>query len=740
MFLEKLKPLENHQVKRQFYLFCLVPVFHEQLNSPIPTPLTATYLNTYLSFCYLCAMEKTKFTVTAALPYANGPLHLGHVAGVYLPADIFVRFLRANNHDVAFICGSDEHGAAITLRAKKEGITPREIVDKYNKVIGDSFRDFGISFDIFHRTSDPLHIETAQEFFKVLEKNGKFIEETTEQYFDEEFQQFLADRYITGDCPNCGNAGAYGDQCEKCGTALSPTDLKNPISILSGKTPVLKSTSHWFLPMDRHEEWLRTWIKEGILDGKQQHDPKTWRNQVIGQCLSWIDGGLRPRAMTRDLDWGVPVPLPNADGKVLYVWLDAPIGYISATKQWAADNGKDWKDYWCNEDRKLVHFIGKDNIVFHAIIFPILLKDHGGFILPDNVPAYEFLNLEGDKFSTSRNWAVWLHEYLERHPEKIDELKYTLTAIAPETKDAEFTWKEYQARVNNELADILGNFINRALVLTQKYYEGAVPALGELTPEDEAVLAEMKAIPERIAKLVYQYKLRDAQAEAMQLARIGNKYLADNEPWKLVKTDAKRVETIMHIALQITANLGLVLDPFLPATAAKIRGFMQIENQDWNAAGSLLVTAGHRTEAPSILFQKIDDAFVEAEVAHLEASQPQAQTNYPPQKDETSFDDFTKMEIRLGTIVDAIRVPKADKLLQLTVNTGIDTRTIVSGIAEHYAPEEVIGKTVAVLMNLAPRKIRGVESQGMILMAENAEGQLSFMIPEKGFEAGGEIR
>jgi methionyl-tRNA synthetase len=685
-------------------------------------------------------MEKTKFTVTAALPYANGPLHLGHVAGVYLPADIFVRFLRANNHDVAFICGSDEHGAAITLRAKKEGITPREIVDKYNKVIGDSFRDFGISFDIFHRTSDPLHIETAQEFFKVLEKNGKFIEETTEQYFDEEFQQFLADRYITGDCPNCGNAGAYGDQCEKCGTALSPTDLKNPISTLSGKTPVLKSTSHWFLPMDRHEEWLRTWIKEGILDGKQQHDPKTWRNQVIGQCLSWIDGGLRPRAMTRDLDWGVPVPLPNADGKVLYVWLDAPIGYISATKQWAADNGKDWKDYWCNEDRKLVHFIGKDNIVFHAIIFPILLKDHGGFILPDNVPAYEFLNLEGDKFSTSRNWAVWLHEYLERHPEKIDELKYTLTAIAPETKDAEFTWKEYQARVNNELADILGNFINRALVLTQKYYEGAVPALGELTPEDEAVLAEMKAIPERIAKLVYQYKLRDAQAEAMQLARIGNKYLADNEPWKLVKTDPKRVETIMHIALQITANLGLVLDPFLPATAAKIRGFMQIENQDWNAAGSLLVTAGHRTEAPSILFQKIDEAFVEAEVAHLEASQPQAQTNYPPQKDETSFDDFTKMDIRLGTIMDAIRVPKADKLLQLTVNTGIDTRTIVSGIAEHYAPEEVIGKTVAVLMNLAPRKIRGVESQGMILMAENAEGQLSFMIPEKGFEAGGEIR
>lgn len=685
-------------------------------------------------------MSKAKYTVTAALPYANGPLHLGHVAGVYLPADIFVRFLRKNGHDVAFICGSDEHGAAITLRAKKEGITPQEIVDKYNKVIGDSFKQFQISFDIFHRTSEQLHHETAQEFFKVLEANGKFIEETTEQYFDEEFQQFLADRYITGECPNCSNPSAYGDQCEKCGSALSPTDLKNPVSTLSGKTPVLKNTSHWFLPMDRHEDWLRPWIKEGILDGKQQHDPKAWRNQVIGQCLSWIDGGLKPRAMTRDLDWGVPVPLPNADGKVLYVWLDAPIGYISATKQWAMDNGKDWRDYWCNEERKLVHFIGKDNIVFHAIIFPILLKDHGGFILPDNVPAYEFLNLEGDKFSTSRNWAVWLHEYLERYPEKIDELKYTLTAIAPETKDAEFTWKEYQARVNNELADILGNFVNRALVLTQKYYEGVIPACGELTEADQAVLAEMKAIPGRIADLVYQYKLRDAQAEAMQLARLGNKYLADNEPWKLIKTDPERVKTIMHIALQITANLGIVLDPFLPATAEKLRAFMNIENQSWDKAGELLVKVGDPTNAPSILFQKIDDEFVAKEVEFLHASQPTSTSNFPPQKEEVSFDDFTKMDIRLGTITDAIRVPKADKLLQLTVDTGVDTRTIVSGIAEHYAPEEVIGKTVAVLLNLAPRKIRGVESQGMILMAENEEGKLSFMIPEKGFGAGGEIR
>lgn len=685
-------------------------------------------------------MNKSKYTVTAALPYANGPLHLGHVAGVYLPADIFVRFLRLNNHDVAFICGSDEHGAAITLRAKKEGITPREIVDKYNQIIGDSFKQFGISFDIFHRTSEQIHIETAQEFFMVLEKNGKFIEETTEQYFDEEFQQFLADRYITGECPSCHNPNAYGDQCEKCGSALSPTDLVNPISTLSGKTPILKSTSHWFLPMDRHESWLRPWIKEGILDGKQQHDPKQWRNQVIGQCLSWIDGGLKPRAMTRDLDWGVPVPLPNAEGKVLYVWLDAPIGYISATKQWAKDNQKDWKDYWCNEERKLVHFIGKDNIVFHAIIFPILLKDHGGFILPDNVPAYEFLNLEGDKFSTSRNWAVWLHEYLEKYPEKIDELKYTLTSIAPETKDAEFTWKDFQARVNNELADILGNFINRALVLSHKYYEGKVPALGNITSEDQQVLDAMKEIPTRISELVYQYKLRDAQAEAMNLARIGNKYLAENEPWKLVKTDPLRVETIMHIALQITANLGQVLEPFLPNTAQKIRNFVGLPIKQWDEIGGMLLERGNSLNEAQILFQKIDDDFVQREVDALHASQPIEASLFPPQKEVATFDEFSKMDIRLGTILEASRVPNADKLLQLTVDTGIDKRTIVSGIAAHYSPEEVIGKTVSVLINLAPRKIRGVESQGMILMAENEEGELSFIVPEKPFKPGSEIR
>jgi len=683
-------------------------------------------------------MSKAKYTITAALPYANGPLHLGHVAGVYLPADIFVRFLRMNQHDVAFICGSDEHGAAITLRAKKEGITPQEIVDKYNHIIGKAFKDFDISFDIFHRTSAEIHHKTSQDFFLKLYENGHFTEETSEQYFDEEYQQFLADRYITGECPKCQNPNAYGDQCEKCGSDLSPTELKNPISTLSGKTPVLRTTSHWYLPMNRHEDWLRDWIKEGTLDGVQQHDPKPWRNQVIGQCMSWIDGGLHSRAMTRDLDWGVKVPLPNADGKVLYVWLDAPIGYISATKQWALDNNKNWVDYWTG-DRKLVHFIGKDNIVFHAVIFPILLKNHGGLILPDNVPAYEFLNLEGDKFSTSRNWAVWLHEYTEAYPDKMDELKYVLTAIAPETKDAEFTWKEYQTRVNSELADILGNFVNRALVLTQKYYEGKVPQQGELTAYDKEVLAEMHSIPERISKLVYAYKLRDAQAEAMNLARLGNKYLAELEPWKLIKTDEKRVETIMNIALQITANLSIVLQPFLPATAEKLSQFLNFKTTDWTQAGKPdLLIAGSTTNPPSIIFQKIEDSLVETEVSKLTATQIM-ETSFEPQKPYVEFDDFTKLDIRLGTILEAEKVEKADKLLKLVVDTGIDKRTIVSGIAAHYKPEEIIGKTVQVLLNLAPRKIRGIESQGMILMAEDAEGNLSFMSPEKDFPAGGGI-
>jgi len=684
-------------------------------------------------------MTKAKYTVTAALPYANGPLHLGHIAGVYLPADIFVRFLRMNNHDVAFICGSDEHGAAITLRAKKEGITPQEIVDKYNHIIGKAFNDFNISFDIFHRTSAEIHHKTSQDFFLKLYEKGKFTEETSEQYYDEEYNQFLADRYITGECPKCQNPSAYGDQCEKCGSDLSPTELIKPKSTLSGKTPILRTTSHWYLPMANHEDWLRSWIKEGKLDGVQQHDPKAWRNQVIGQCMSWIDGGLHSRAMTRDLDWGVKVPLPNAEGKVLYVWLDAPIGYISATKQWALDNKKDWKDYWTG-DRKLVHFIGKDNIVFHAVIFPILLKDHGDLILPDNVPAYEFLNLEGDKFSTSRNWAVWLHEYIAAYPGKEDELKYVLTSIAPETKDSEFTWKEYQSRINNELADILGNFVNRALVLTQKYYEGKVPELGVLTEEDKAVLAEMKAIPERISKLVYAYKLRDAQAEAMNLARLGNKYLADQEPWKIVKTDEKRVETIMNIALQITANLSIVLQPFLPSTAEKLSQFLNFKTNNWSQAGNAsILEAGTMTNEPTILFQKIEDSLVEAEVAKLQSTN-MIESPFVPQQEAISFDDFNKLDIRLGTILEAEKVEKADKLLKLIVDTGIDTRTIVSGIAEHYSPEEVIGKTVQVLMNLAPRKIRGIESQGMILMAEDADGKLSFMIPEKEFEAGGSVR
>jgi methionyl-tRNA synthetase len=694
-------------------------------------------------------MEKKQYTVTAALPYANGPLHLGHVAGVYLPADIFVRFLRHKEHDVAFISGSDEHGAAITLRAKKEGISPQEIVDKYHDIIGNAFKKFDIKFDIFHRTTAETHKETAQDFFKVLDKKGAFTQKTTEQYYDQDHEQFLADRYISGECPKCGYAEAYGDQCEKCGSALSPTDLINPVSTLSGKTPVLRETSHWFLPMERHEDWLREWIKEGTLDGVQQHDPKKWRNQVNGQCLSWIDGGLHPRAMTRDLDWGIPVPVEGADGKVLYVWLDAPIGYISATKDWAKSVGKDWKDYWTG-DRKLVHFIGKDNIVFHAVIFPILLKEHGEFILPDNVPASEFLNLEGAKFSTSRNWAVWLHEYLERHPEKVDELKYTLTSIAPESKDSEFTWLDFQSRVNNELADVLGNFVNRALVLNNKYYDGAVPALGELTAEDQKVIDAIKEIPAKVEELLYNYKIREAQGEVMGLARIGNRYLAETEPWKVVKTDPKRVETILHIALQITANLAILFDPFIPATAAKMRKFLNMETFNWAQAGSInLLSAGTKTNPPSILFQKIDDEFVENEKAILIASQKDNESAKEveaeekptaPQKEDIEFDEFLKMDIRVGKILSAKKVKKADKLLELLVDTGLDQRTIVSGIAEQFDIEEIVGKKVSVLMNLPPRKLRGVVSNGMILMAEDKLGNLSFIAPGEGMEVGAEIR
>jgi methionyl-tRNA synthetase len=686
----------------------------------------------------------SKYTVTAALPYANGPLHLGHVAGVYLPADIFVRFLRLKGHDVVFICGSDEHGAAITLRAKKEGISPQEIVDKYNEIIGKAFKDFGVSFDIFHRTTAQIHHETSQDFFLKLYENGKFIEEVSEQYFDEEFQQFLADRYITGTCPKCSSEGAYGDQCEKCGSDLSPTDLINPISTLSNKTPILKSTSHWYLPMDRHEEWLREWIQDGVLDGKVQHQPKEWRNQVIGQCMSWINGGLKPRAMTRDLDWGVKVPLPTAEGKVLYVWLDAPIGYISATKQWALDNGKNWKDYWCkNEagDRKLVHFIGKDNIVFHAIIFPILLKDHGDFILPDNVPAYEFLNLEGDKFSTSRNWAVWLHEFIQAHPNRIDELKYVLTAIAPESKDSEFTWKEFQTRVNSELADILGNFVNRTLVLTHKYYQGVIPNPGSYSKEDEELINEIESTPSRVEKLIYAYKLREAQSEWMNLARIGNKYLADQEPWKLIKTDPERVKTILYLSNILTTQLTLIGRPFLPGTSDRLCQMLNINiaQATWDVKPSSLLVGGHLIGTPEILFTKIDDSLVEDERTKLSKNNV-ITSKFPPMKDSISFDEFTKMDMRLATIVHAEKVEKADKLLKLIVKTGIDERTIVSGIAENYSPDEIIGKTVLVLLNLEPRKIRGIESQGMVLMAENEEGTLSFLSPEKAFDAGPIVR
>ena len=679
-----------------------------------------------------------KYTITAALPYANGPLHLGHVAGVYLPADTFVRFLRMNDADVLFVCGSDEHGAAITLRAKKEGVSPREIVDKYHNLIGNAFKDFGIEFDIYDRTSSEIHHDTSSDFFKTLNAKNKFIQKSSEQYYDEEFNQFLADRYITGTCPKCGSKDAYGDQCEKCGSDLSPTDLIDPVSTLSGKLPVIKKTSHWFLPMDEHEQWLKEWITNGLLDGAQQHDPKAWRNQVTGQCMSWIDGGLKPRAMTRDLDWGVKVPLPEGEGKVLYVWLDAPIGYISATKKWASENNKNWEDYWLKEkaqDRKLVHFIGKDNIVFHAIIFPILLKDHGDFILPDNVPASEFLNLEGDKFSTSRNWAVWLHEYIADYPDKMDELRYVLTSIAPESKDAEFTWKDYQSRINSELADVFGNFVNRTVVLTNKYYDGLVPEQGSLTEQDLQVLDEVNNACSCISDLILRYKLREAQGEMMRIARTGNKYLADNEPWKLIKVDSKRVETIMSVALEITRCLSIAAMPFLPNTSQKLQCFLNIEANKWNDLLASKLVAGTKINQAEILFTKIDDDFVDIEVQKLKEKSKQT-SKFPPMKETIDFDTFQKMDLRMGKILSAEKVKKADKLLQLIVDTGIDTRTVVSGIAQHYTPDEVVGKTVLVLLNLAPRKIRGVESQGMILMAENEEGELSFLETEKEFLQG----
>ena len=676
--------------------------------------------------------------VTAALPYANGPVHIGHLAGAYIPSDIYVRFLRANGEDVKFICGSDEHGVPITLRARKEGITPQEVVDKYHTIIKESFAAFGISFDIYHRTSEKIHHETAAAFFSTLYDKKIFTEEESEQYYDEEAKMFLADRYIVGTCPNCGNTNAYGDQCEKCGKSLSPSELINPHSQLSGKPPVLKKTKHWYLPLDTmQKDWLDTWIRSHEGD---------WKNNVFGQCKSWLDQGLQPRAVTRDLDWGVPVPLAEATGKVLYVWFDAPIGYISATKALFANTNdpNGWEKYWKDKDTRLLHFIGKDNIVFHCIIFPAMLKAHGEFILPENVPANEFLNLEGDKISTSRNWAVWLHEYLEEFPGKQDVLRYTLTATAPETKDNDFTWKDFQARNNSELVAILGNFVNRTLVLTQKYYNGKVPAHHELKDDDKACIQAMKSIPEKISENILNFRFRDALFELMNLARIGNKYLAENEPWKIQSTNPERVETVLYISLEITAYLAQLMEPFLPFTSVKLLKMLDLEPKKWkDFLGKQILRPGHQLREPSLLFEKIEDAVIDVQLQKLEKSKAMNQLSnatVTPSKPSTSFDDFQKMDLRVGTIVSAERVPKTDKLLKLTIDTGIDTRTVVSGIAADYSPENIIGQQVTILVNLEPRKIKGIESQGMILMAENAAGELAFVAPVKNMDNGGTIR
>lgn len=661
--------------------------------------------------------------VTAALPYANGPVHIGHLAGCYLPADIYVRYLRSNNHDVKFICGSDEHGVPITIKAKKEGITPQDVVDKYHKIMGDAFKEFGISFDIYSRTSSKTHHQTASDMFKVLYDKGVFTEDVTQQYYDEEAKQFLADRYIVGTCPNCKNPNAYGDQCEKCGSTLNATDLIDPRSTLSGSKPVLKETKNWFLPLDKLSPKIKAYI--------DSHSD--WKPNVYGQCKSWLNSGdgLQPRAMTRDLDWGIPVPVKGAEGKVLYVWFDAPIGYISATKELLPDT---WKNYWQSEDSRLIHFIGKDNIVFHCIIFPSMLMEHGDFILPDNVPANEFLNLEGDKISTSRNWAVWLHEYLLEFKDKQDVLRYTLCANAPESKDNDFTWKDFQARNNSELVAIFGNFINRSLVLTHKFYAGKVPNAGTYTKEDLLVLEELAKAPSTIAKAIEQFKFREAIQEWMNVARLGNKYLADNEPWKLIKTDEERVKTIMNIALQISCNLAILAEPFLPFSSAKLFAMLNSEPLKWQYASNTdNLKAGHQINKEELLFSKIEDSDIQLQYEKLAASKAAsaATTAIQPIKPETSFDDFSKMDIRTATIIAAEAVPKTDKLLKLRLDTGVDQRTVVSGIAGFYKPDEIIGQQVCLLANLAPRKIKGIESQGMILMAENAKGELCFVTPSK---------
>ncbi|KAB1158867.1 methionine--tRNA ligase [Tenacibaculum aiptasiae] len=670
-----------------------------------------------------------RYTITAALPYTNGPIHIGHLAGVYVPGDIYARYLRQRGKDVAYICGSDEHGVAIPMRAKKEGVTPQDIIDKYHGIIKKSFEDFGISFDNYSRTSAEIHHKTASEFFTKLYNDGEFIEEVTEQLYDAEADQYLADRFVIGTCPKCGNEESYGDQCEKCGTSHNATDLINPKSAITGNVPTLKETKHWFLPLDKHEAFLREWILEG-----HKND---WKPNVLGQCKSWIDDGLRPRAVTRDLDWGIPVPVEGADGKVLYVWFDAPIGYISATKEWAAREGKNWEDYWKKDDTKLVHFIGKDNIVFHCLIFPSMLKAHGDYILPENVPANEFLNLEGNKLSTSKNWAVWLHEYLEEFPGQQDVLRYTLTANAPESKDNDFTWKDFQAKNNNELAAIFGNFINRVVVLTNKYYNGIVPTPNDFSEVDEDTLAALKEFPNIIAKSIERYRFREASQELMNLARLGNKYLADEEPWNLIKTDEERVKTIMYVALQIATALSVLSEPFVPFTSKKLKSILKTdENLQWNKVSEkeVLLPEGHQIQEgkAELLFPKIEDKTIEEQLAKLEATKKAneaANKVIEPQKETIEFDDFTKLDIRVGTILEAEKVAKTKKLLKLTVDVGIDKRTIVSGIAESFKPEDIIGQQVSVLCNLAPRKLRGVVSQGMILMTDTPDGKLAFVQP-----------
>ena len=673
-----------------------------------------------------------RYTITAALPYTNGPIHIGHLAGVYVPADIYARYLRLTGNDVAFICGSDEHGVAISMKAKKEGVTPKEIIDKYDGIIRESFEEFGITFNNYSRTSRKIHHKTAGDFFKKLHEQGDFIEETTQQLYDAEADQFLADRFVIGTCPKCGHEEAYGDQCENCGSTLNATDLINPKSTVSGAVPSLKETKHWFLPLDRHEDFLKEWILEG--------HKSDWKPNVYGQCKSWIDDGLKPRAVTRDLDWGIPVPVDGGDGKVLYVWFDAPIGYISSTKEWAEREGKDWEPYWKSDDTKMVHFIGKDNIVFHCIIFPAILKAHGDYILPENVPANEFLNLEGNKLSTSKNWAVWLHEYLEEFPDMQDVLRYTLTANAPETKDNDFTWKDFQARNNNELVAIFGNFINRVVVLTHKYYEGIIPTPSEFSTIDTETLAALKAFPATIESSIERYRFREAGQELMNLARLGNKYLADEEPWKVIKQDEERVKTIMYVALQIASALAVLSEPFLPFTSKKLKTILAVGSSavetSWANVSikEVLLPAEHQINKGELLFRKIEDKEIQAQLDKLEATKKaneNANKELMPQKDTIVFDDFTKLDMRVGTIVEAEKMAKAKKLLVLKVDTGLDTRTIVSGIAESFTPEEIVGKKVTVLINLAPRTLRGVESEGMILMTENTEGKLVFVNPDE---------